>query len=76
MSSSPQLAFASRIKTYLSWQSLEAESRRLRNNLEKGRKSGKIPQERVGTEIQIVAEVGLPLLLTVKSACSRLTDAF
>ncbi|KAL7415878.1 Vps5 C terminal like-domain-containing protein, partial [Mrakia frigida] len=53
---SVRLAFASRVKTYLSWQSLEAESRRLRTNLEKARKAGKIPQERVGMEIQIVAE--------------------
>lgn len=55
--SSLQLAFASRVKLYLSWQTLEAESRRLRSTLERNRAGNRIAKERMGMEIQIVAEV-------------------
>ncbi|KAI5450843.1 Vacuolar protein sorting-associated protein vps5 [Naganishia albida] len=53
---SVRLAFASRIKSYFTWQSAEADARRLKMQHEKLRRSGKIAHDRVQPALAEIAE--------------------
>ncbi|KAF8555974.1 Vps5-domain-containing protein [Imleria badia] len=53
---SVRLAFNSRVRTYTSWQTADAEVRRARQIHERARAQGRLPTERVGHTINLVAE--------------------
>ncbi|TFK53424.1 Vps5-domain-containing protein [Heliocybe sulcata] len=50
------LAFASRVRTYHSWQNAEGEVRRVKQNHEKNRAQGRIPGDRMGQSLSLIAE--------------------
>ncbi len=52
-----QLAFASRIKSYHTWQAVEAEAKKMKVHHEKLRKQGKIAHDRIGPALAEIAEV-------------------
>ncbi|KAF7309838.1 Beta-glucan synthesis-associated [Mycena indigotica] len=53
---SVRLAFSSRIRSYHSWRSAEAESVRVKQTHERNRAQGRIPNERVGYSLTQVSE--------------------
>lgn len=52
-----QLAFNSRIRTYHTWQNADAEVRRVKQNHERARGQGRIPADRLGHSLSVMAEV-------------------
>jgi len=53
---SVRLAFNSRIRTYHTWQNADAEVRRVKQNHERARGQGRIPADRLGHSLSIMAE--------------------
>ncbi|KDQ61732.1 hypothetical protein JAAARDRAFT_123601, partial [Jaapia argillacea MUCL 33604] len=53
---SVRLAFASRIRTYNNWQNADAEVRRVKQAHERNRAQGRIPPERLGHSLSLIAE--------------------
>ena len=53
------MAFNSRIRTYTSWQSADAEVRRARQMHDRAKAQGRLPTDRVGHTVTLVAEVGV-----------------
>ncbi|EPQ56316.1 Vps5-domain-containing protein [Gloeophyllum trabeum ATCC 11539] len=56
MINSVRLAFASRVRTYHSWQNAENEVRRVKQNHEKNRAQGRIPADRLGHSLSLIAD--------------------
>ena len=57
-----KLAFNSRVRTYTSWQNADAEVRRAQQIHERARAQGRVPTERVGHTVNLVAEVRSAML--------------
>ncbi|KZP25549.1 Vps5-domain-containing protein [Athelia psychrophila] len=53
---SVRLAFNSRIRTYHAWQGADAEVRRVKQNHERAREQGKIPPDRLGHSLAVMAD--------------------
>ncbi|KLO12698.1 Vps5-domain-containing protein [Schizopora paradoxa] len=53
---SVRMAFVSRIRCHTQWQNAESEARRVKQAHEKGRNSGKIPQDRISHSLNQVAD--------------------
>ncbi|KZT20089.1 Vps5-domain-containing protein [Neolentinus lepideus HHB14362 ss-1] len=56
MINSVRLAFASRVRTYHTWQNAEGEVRRVKQNHEKNRSQSKVPGDRMGQSLGLIAE--------------------
>ncbi|KAL4065858.1 Vps5 C terminal like-domain-containing protein [Scleroderma citrinum] len=54
--SSVRMAFNSRIRTYTSWQNADAEVRRARQMHDRAKAQGRLPTDRVGHTVSLVAE--------------------
>lgn len=50
------MAFNSRIRTYTSWQNADAEVRRARQIHDRAKAQGRLPTDRVGHTVSLVAE--------------------
>ncbi len=53
---STQLAFASRIKSFHTWQAIESDTRKIKANHEKLRKQGKIAHDRIQPALAEIAD--------------------
>jgi len=55
-----KMAFASRIRVYHAWKTAEAECVRIKQNHERNRAQGKVPTERLGFSLSLIADASHP----------------